>query len=130
MFSFVAETASAADRVVLPVPAVVTERAFPAHAAGIDSMIDDPDRLVGMVARRTLLPGRPISESAVKEADLVNRGVPVQLVYDHGGLLITAVATPLQSGGAGDAIRVRNVDSGVVVVGTILADGRVQVGLR
>jgi flagella basal body P-ring formation protein FlgA len=135
-------SAVAADRVLLPVPSAViypgdvidagqlADRAFPANAAGLDGVIDDADELIGMVARRTLLPHRPIAASAIKEQVLVSRGMPVQLVYDHGGLVITAVATPLQSGGLGDAVRVRNVDSGVVVLGIVEAAGRVRVGAQ
>ncbi len=40
------------------------------------------------------------------------------------------MGTPLESGAAGDFIKVRNVDSGIIVSGTVLANGRIQVGMQ
>ena len=45
-----------------------------------------------------------------------------------GPLTITASAVSLQPGSPGDLIRVRNVDSGKVLSGTVLANGTIQVG--
>jgi flagellar basal body P-ring formation protein FlgA len=75
-----------------------------------------PDQLAGKVARRTLLPGR-----------LIAPGAPVQLVYVHGPLTIQATGMPLQTGIAGERIRLRNVDSGIVVTGTVMDDGTVRI---
>ncbi|WP_245409721.1 flagellar basal body P-ring formation chaperone FlgA [Pararhizobium haloflavum] len=79
------------------------------------------------VARRTLLPGRVIPISAVREAYAVERGAPVRLVFSNAGLTITASGSPLQSAAIGDFIKVRNTDTGVTVSGTVMADGSVQV---
>ena len=40
-------------------------------------------------------------------------------MFQQQGLLITAYASPLQNGVEGDLIRVRNIDSGTVVVGVV-----------
>jgi flagella basal body P-ring formation protein FlgA len=53
--------------------------------------------------------------------------VPVKVVVEDGGLVIIAYGTALQSGGVGALIRVRNVDTGVVVMGVVQADGTVRV---
>lgn len=84
--------------------------------------------LVGKVARRTLLPGRPIPANAVGEPRLVVVGARVRVIYEDGGLTITAYGAALQAGGAGDSISVRNVESNVTVGGTIAPDGSVHVG--
>jgi flagellar basal body P-ring formation protein FlgA len=81
----------------------------------------------GAVARRTLLPGRVIPPSAVREAYVVERGGQVRLIYAHQGLVISAAGSPLESAATGDFIRVRNTDTGVTVSGTVLADGTVRV---
>lgn len=52
------------------------------------------------------------------------------LVFTSGTLVITAMGTPLESGAAGDFIKIRNIDSGIIVSGTVLADGRIQVGMQ
>ena len=92
--------------------------------------IDSPSALIGKVARRTLLPDHPIAPIAIDEVDLVTRGSSVQLVFQQAGLLITAYAAPLEDGSAGDLIRVRNIDSGAVVMGVVQPDGTVRVGAR
>ena len=86
------------------------------------------EQIAGKVARRTLLPGRMISISAVREPYLVESGSPVTVRFVHGGLEISTLAVPLPDGAAGDMIRVRNMDSGAVFSGVVLADGTIRVG--
>ena len=81
----------------------------------------------GKVAKRTLLPGRLISISSVRNMHLVEPGKPVQVRYVHGGLEIGISAVPLQAGAAGDQVQVRNIDSGAVFIGTVMTDGTVRV---
>ncbi|MBB3233720.1 flagella basal body P-ring formation protein FlgA [Phyllobacterium endophyticum] len=106
------------------------EKHFTIRASAAGQYVLSPQQLIGKVARRTLLPGQPILVSALNEPDLVERGVPVALVYNTGALVITAKGTPLEAGHAGDFIKVRNMDSGIIVSGTVLADGSIQVGMR
>ena len=81
----------------------------------------------GKVARRTLLPGRMIPVNYVRDAWLVEPGSPVQVRFVHAGLEISVAGVPLQAGAAGDVIKIRNVDSGIVFTGTVMADGTVRV---
>ncbi len=85
------------------------------------------DALDGKVARRTLLPGRMIPVGSVREAWVVEPGKPVQVLYVQGGLEIAVSAVALQAGAAGDIVRLRNVDSGSVFSGIVMADGTVRV---
>ncbi|MCT8997785.1 flagellar basal body P-ring formation chaperone FlgA [Chelativorans intermedius] len=87
-----------------------------------------PEELDGKVARRTLLPGRLVPLSSVREPYLVEQGTAVTVVFTAGALTISLVAVPLQSGAAGDLIRLRNLDSGAVITGTVMSDGTVRVG--
>ncbi|PSJ63334.1 flagellar basal body P-ring formation chaperone FlgA [Kumtagia ephedrae] len=84
--------------------------------------------LEGKVARRTLLPGRYVKVNALREAYLVEKGVPVEMVFVSGGLSISATAVSLQAGAAGDMVKLRNADSGKIVSGIVMADGTVRVG--
>lgn len=132
---------AAATGVTLPVPSitiypgetikdtVLVDRDFPASAREM-AIIADRAALVGKVARRTLLPGRLIPHNAVAEADLVVRGETTTIVFEADGLVISTLVTPLESGGAGELVRARNVDSGLVVVGTVQEDGSLRVGAR
>jgi flagella basal body P-ring formation protein FlgA len=86
-----------------------------------------PDGLVGKVARRTLLPGRPIPLNAVRDASVVQVGKQVRVLFESGGLTITSIGVALQNGGVGDMLSLRNTDSGVTIRGTVQADGSVKV---
>ena len=88
------------------------------------------DQVEGMVARRTLLPGRVVPVSSVREAYTVKRGGVVTMIFSQGGLTITAPGSPLKNGSVGDFIRVRNINTGVMVSGTVMADGTVRVAVQ
>jgi flagella basal body P-ring formation protein FlgA len=81
----------------------------------------------GFVSKRTLLPGRTISISALREPYTVTRGSNIRLVFQLGQMTISAAGSPLEDGATGQMIRARNMDSGVIVSGTVLADGTVHV---
>lgn len=83
--------------------------------------------LDGKVARRTLLPGRYIPVAAVRSAWLLEQGATVQVNFVAGGLTISIAAVTLQPGSPGDVVKVRNIDSGKVLTGTVMEDGSVRV---
>ncbi|MCL6705513.1 flagellar basal body P-ring formation protein FlgA [Pseudomonas sp. R2.Fl] len=91
---------------------------------------DSVAQVVGMVTKRTLLPGRTIPVSALREPFAVKRGSNLRLTFAIGNMLISASGSPLQDAAIGDVIKVRNLDSGVIVTGTVMADGTVQVIAR
>lgn len=130
--------AFAAD-IDLPVPAsvvypgqsvldrgVVTSR-FRVPGETLSSYVVERGMLDGRVAARTLLPGRPIMLADLKSPDVVRAGVPTQIVYREPGLTISGIGTPLMSAGAGQSIRVRNVDSGVTITGIVADDGTIEI---
>ena len=81
----------------------------------------------GLITKRTLIAGRVILVSALREPFAVSRGTTVQLVFDNGSLVLRAAGTPLQDAAIGELIKVRNKDSGVIVSGTVMEDGTVHV---
>lgn len=85
-------------------------------------------KLHGKVARRTILPGRLIPPNSVREAFLVQAGAPVEVTLVEKSLVITATAMALEPGAAGDVVKLRNIDSGRVFSGVVMADGTVRVG--
>ena len=131
-----------ADRISFVVPSAVIypgqivgdtallEKQFSIRADAAGQYALTPDQVTGKIARRTLLPGKPILIGALGEPSLVKRGVPAPLVYTAGGLTISAMGTPLEAGSAGDFVKARNMDSGLVVSGTVLVDGKIQVGMQ
>ncbi|WP_040456922.1 flagellar basal body P-ring formation chaperone FlgA [Hoeflea sp. 108] len=93
-----------------------------------DGVATLPAELDGRVAKRTLLPGRYVPVNALREAWLVERGAAVQVVFAAGALMISASGVTLEPGAAGDVVKVRNIDSGKILTGTVMADGSIHVG--
>lgn len=87
----------------------------------------DISQVQGLITTRTLLPGRTIMVGALREPYSVKRGDKILLVYDNGGLRITAAGTPLADGTTGALIQVRNTDTGVIISGTVMPDRSVLV---
>jgi flagella basal body P-ring formation protein FlgA len=129
-----------AEDVIIAVPSVtiypgdivgdeqLVERAFAPGTYGKFPIAQDRAMLVGKVARRTLLPGKPVPLNGVKDPDVVSRGGTVLAVYRSGGLTISSVVQPLRAGGVGDIIEARNMDSGKIIRGAIQPDGTLRVG--
>jgi flagella basal body P-ring formation protein FlgA len=84
-------------------------------------------QVAGKITSRTLLAGRVILTSALRDPYAVERGKAVRIVFNNGPLTITAAGAPLESAAIGDLIRVRNTDSGIIVSGTVMADGTIHV---
>lgn len=87
----------------------------------------DYSQVEGMITKSTLLPEHAIYVSSLREPFAVTHGQQVKLIYAKGSLQITALGMPLEDGSVGEMIRVRNVDSGLTISGTILSPGIVQV---
>lgn len=99
---------------------VTNPRLAPGYARSMDEVL-------GRISRRTLVAGRTIPVTALRETFTVERGTSVRLVARMGSLTLSANGVPLADAMTGDVIRVRNTDSGVTVSGTVMADGTVEV---
>ena len=120
------------NRVIYPgetiVPGALKEVTLVPGKQSPGAVVTKLDELDGKVAKRTLLPGRYITVNSIRDAWLVEQGAAVQVYFAAGGLTISATAVTLQSGSAGDMVKVRNIDSGKVFTGTVMADGTIRVG--
>ena len=125
---------------ILPVPTItiypgdvignemLADQSFPAGTSANSAILADRRVIVGKVARRTLVPGKLITANAVAEPDLVKRGTIIRAFLQDGGLSMTTLVLPLQSGALGAIIQCRNVDSGRVIMGMVQDDGSVRIG--
>lgn len=84
--------------------------------------------VVGLEARVALYPGRPIRAGDVGPPALVDRNDLITIVYSRGGLEIETVGRSLGRAGAGEALRVLNMESRTMVSGRVTESGRVAVG--
>jgi flagella basal body P-ring formation protein FlgA len=106
---------------------MLVESQDPVQGAAPADIVWDRAEIVGKVARRTLLPGRPIPSIALEEPRAVSTGSQVQLVYQQDGIVIVTTAQALQNGYVGQVVQVRNMDSGQVISGLVQSDGSIRV---
>ena len=126
--------------VLLPVPratiaqgetitmASLEQRKFRANKIDRFSVVPNVHDILGKQAVRRLPMGMPIQRSAIKRPEAVKRGEPAQLVFHDRGLEIIAHVEPLEDGFVGETIRVRNVDTGLIVVGRVEENGTISIG--
>lgn len=107
---------------------MLEERPFLVNGTLRETIASSGAALVGKVARQTLLPGKPIDTASLREPHAVTQGQAAVIIFQSGALTITGSAIALQSGGTGDVVSVRNVDSGRIIKGRIGEDGAVHVG--
>ncbi len=81
------------------------------------------DEVIGKMARTTLMPNRPIAINHLRKPDIIKASVPVEVFYKAGNLVIRGTAIPLSGAAVGEALRARNVDTGVVITGIAQPDG-------
>jgi flagella basal body P-ring formation protein FlgA len=126
------ELAMVVNRIVYPgetVDAAALEQVKLRPTARVTTqVVREAEEAEGKVAKRTLLPGKLIPVSSLRDPYLVEAGKAVTVVYQNGGLMIRATAVPLQPASLGEMIRLRNADSGKVFSGIVMADGTVRVG--
>lgn len=86
--------------------------------------------LIGKAVRRALAVGQPIPLNAVADAPLVTKGATARVFMNEGGLTISGYATALETGTLGALVRLKNMDSGQIIVGRVEADGSVRVKMQ
>ncbi|RCL02537.1 MAG: flagella basal body P-ring formation protein FlgA [Candidatus Tokpelaia sp. JSC188] len=109
---------------------LLNKKAFYIKDIAASLYVNSIEQIVNKVAKNTLIAGRPVALSSLGHPLLINRGQTTKLVFSSGELSITATGIALQSGAVGDPIKVRNVDSGRVIIGTVMQNGNVRVGVQ
>ena len=89
-----------------------------------------PSAVVGKSARRVIAAGQPVPLNALADVTLVTKGVATRIQLKEGGLAISGYGMPLDSGAAGATIRLKNMESGQIIVGEVAGDGTVWVKTR
>jgi flagella basal body P-ring formation protein FlgA len=98
------------------------------HNRDLRTVVTRIEQVDGKLTRQTLLPGHYIPLNAIRDAYTVEQGAAVRVLYTEGNLVITATAVTLEPGSPGDVVKVRNMDSGRVFSGIVMADGTIRVG--
>lgn len=88
------------------------------------------EEIVGKSARRTLLRGQFLVASALREPEVITQGRTYVLLYRSPFLVIRGSGVPLQSGGVGEIVNVRNPDTGVVVKARVASNATLVVDVQ
>lgn len=88
---------------------------------------NEATQVVGMMARRTIRKGTPLTPDMVEPFDIVERGQPLTIKLSRPGISIEMKGKALSSGSLGEHIRVKNEQSGSTVFAEIIGDGLVQI---
>ena len=146
-FAFLAATfflflvpAQSSDREIIPVPRNVIyagqvisaqllgDRVVPKKYLARVSVFTNPNDIVGKVARTTLMPNRPIPTNYLMEPNVVEVNRRALMRFRSGSLRITAEVLPLNAARAGEPVRARNMQTGVIVFGIANVDGSITAG--
>ncbi|QTL04324.1 flagellar basal body P-ring formation protein FlgA [Aquabacter sp. L1I39] len=137
-----AATPAAPSTILVPVPAVtlyagdviseavLTDRPVPIATLERGGIVGGRGALIGKAVRRTVLAGVPVPLNAVADVQVVTKGVATRVKLEEGGLVISGYAMPLESGAVGATVRLKNMESGQTILGTVQADGSVRVNIR
>ena len=89
----------------------------------------DPAALLGRTLKRSIVPGQPVTPSALASAVRIRRGERVVLLTRALGLDVRMQGEALRDGAVGEAIGVRNLSSQRVVEGRVTAEGAVEIAM-
>lgn len=87
----------------------------------------DATRAIGLAARHSLQPGRPLRDGDLMKPELVRRNELVMLIYRVPGIMLTVRGRATDSGAEGDVIGVINEQTKRVVHGAVVGAGRVMI---
>lgn len=89
--------------------------------------LSDPSQAIGLAARITIYEGRPLHASLLEAPRLVRRNQVMRLAFQRGALRIQTEGRTLDEGGAGDLVRVMNLNSRSTITARIQSDGSLLV---
>lgn len=100
--------------------------AMPA-AAMSSNLLRDARDIIGQEAKRTLMPGRPISDQSLIKPRVIHRGDEVLINYADGVLDLTVPGRALEDGALEDTLRIVNLQSSKTIHAQVFAPGVVIV---
>ncbi len=89
----------------------------------------DPALVSGRLAKRAINADQIITAPMLANPDVVSKGQSVIIEATSGNFAIRTAGEALTNGGLGDTIRVRNAQSGRLVEGTVVSEGKVRIAL-
>lgn len=85
------------------------------------------DDIIGMTPKRIVLPGKPLKVNDLEYPLIVERGDLVTMLFNEGGMRLTAKGKALENGAKGDLVRVSNSASSRTVEALVTGQREVLV---
>lgn len=111
----------------LPARTIISESDLTIAAGVTPGAASSIINILGKETRATIYSGHPVFLSAVSEPALIERNQFATLVYQVGGLTISAEGRAMERGAAGELVRVMNLSSRTIVQGTVQSDATISV---
>lgn len=89
--------------------------------------LSQKEHAVGKLARRNLSAGSVISERDLQHAVSIKRGERVKVLSGDGRFVVSAMGEAMASAQFGEMLRVKNLKSGRIIEGKLMASGQVMV---
>ena len=86
-----------------------------------------PDEVIGLVARKTIFPGQPLTSRNTQLPIVIRRNQLVSVEIKAGALLARSQAVALMDASVGDFVRCKNIQSKQEIQGVVRRDGVVEV---
>ena len=83
--------------------------------------------MVGMAAKKQLVPGRAIMRSDIEPPKLVKRNGMVTIVYKTNGMVLKTMGRALGDAARGETVSIRNIQSKRTIEAEVTAAGTVSV---
>ena len=83
--------------------------------------------VIGLHSKRSIASGKTLHAGMLKQAKRVKRGNQVEIIAISQGLQVRMMGKALADGGLGDRIKVKNLNSGRVITGTVAGTGLIHV---
>lgn len=93
-----------------------------------ENFITNESDIIGMQAKKHFSPGSLVKKTELSRPVVIKMYDPVNITYSSGAIDLKITGTSLGTGAVGDTVRVKNNDSGAVMLGRIINKNTVQVG--
>ncbi len=105
-----------------------TVQAHLAQSASRGGSPSDPDRVVGLSARRALRAGAPVGQSDLISPRVIARNDMVEVAFVAGGVTLTVTGRATRDAAVGEPVPVLNLTSGRTIDAVAAGPGRAMAG--
>jgi flagella basal body P-ring formation protein FlgA len=91
------------------------------------NVILEPEKIIGMEAKHPLPDGQPLRVGDVRAPLIVTKGSLITMVVQSPTMTLTSKGKAMEDGAKGDAVKIQNTQSKIIVEGEVISPGTVRV---